>query len=67
MGGILATPAEKYEQFWRNVSWESFLTKVEKEIDEMDKMLSPHSLQNINQMTPSRSIPPVPMALLSVF
>jgi len=41
MGGILATPTTKYEQYWKEVSWESFLTKIEKEIDEMDEMLPP--------------------------
>jgi len=43
MGGILATPAEKYEQCWKEFSHESFLTKIEKEIDEMDEMLPPLS------------------------
>ena len=43
MGGILATPAEKYEQYWKEISHESFLTKIEKEIDEMDEMLPPLS------------------------
>ena len=41
MGGVLATPTEKYEQYWKNVSWDSFLTKIEKEIDTMDAMLPP--------------------------
>jgi cob(I)alamin adenosyltransferase len=41
IGGILATPAVKYKQYWKEISWESFLTKIEKEIDEMDEMLSP--------------------------
>ncbi|MCL2290768.1 MAG: cob(I)yrinic acid a,c-diamide adenosyltransferase [Bacteroidetes bacterium] len=43
MGGILATPTAKYEQYWKEISWESFLTKIEKEIDEMDATLSPLS------------------------
>jgi cob(I)alamin adenosyltransferase len=41
LGGILATPKEKYEQYWQDVFWESFLARIEKEIDEMDAMLSP--------------------------
>ena len=41
LGGILATPKNKYEQYWKEVSWESFLTKIEQEIDEMDKNLPP--------------------------
>jgi len=41
MGGILATPKEKYEQYWKEVSWEPFLKKIEKEIDDMDEMLAP--------------------------
>jgi len=39
VGGILATPENKYEQYWKDVCWDSFLTKVEKEIDEMDRIL----------------------------
>lgn len=39
MGGILATPNEKYDQFWKEVTWNSFLAKIEKEIDEMDEKL----------------------------
>jgi cob(I)alamin adenosyltransferase len=41
MGGILATPSEKNAQFWKEVSWGSFLAKIEKEIDEMDEKLPP--------------------------
>jgi cob(I)alamin adenosyltransferase len=41
MGGIMATPKEKYEQYWNEISWESFLNKIEKEIDEMDEILPP--------------------------
>ena len=41
LGGILATPAEKYAQYWKEVSWEDFLTKIEKEIDEMEATLPP--------------------------
>jgi len=41
MGGILATPKEKYEQYWKDVSWESFLTEIESEIDAMAEVLPP--------------------------
>jgi len=41
MGGILATPKEKYEQYWKEVSWDSFLIEIEKEIDEMAEALPP--------------------------
>ncbi|MCL2246582.1 MAG: cob(I)yrinic acid a,c-diamide adenosyltransferase [Lentimicrobiaceae bacterium] len=41
IGGILATPLDKYEQYWKDVSLNSFLTKIEKEIDTMDETLSP--------------------------
>ena len=41
MGGILATPQEKYEQFWKEVSWDDFLFKIEKEIDTIDETLPP--------------------------
>jgi len=41
LGGILATPKEKYEQFWKEVSWDSFLSKIEAEIDRMAEILSP--------------------------
>jgi len=41
MGGILATPNEKYEQYWKEVSWDSFLLKIENEIDEMAQILLP--------------------------
>ena len=41
MGGILATPQEQYEQFWKDVSWDDFLFKIEKEIDTIDEMLQP--------------------------
>jgi cob(I)alamin adenosyltransferase len=41
MGGILATPKEKYEQYWSEVPWEPFLKQIEKEIDEMDEQLVP--------------------------
>jgi cob(I)alamin adenosyltransferase len=41
MGGVLATPKEKYEQYWKEVSWDSFLTKIENEIDNMNETLSP--------------------------
>jgi len=39
VGGILATPIDKYELYWKDVCWDSFLTKIEKEIDEMDETL----------------------------
>jgi cob(I)alamin adenosyltransferase len=41
MGGILATPSEKYEQFWSAVSWNMFLSEIEKEIDTIDETLPP--------------------------
>jgi cob(I)alamin adenosyltransferase len=41
MGGILATPHEKYNDYWKNISWESFLTKIENEIDLMVEQLPP--------------------------
>ena len=39
MGGILATPKELYEKYWEEVSWDSFLQKMEEEIDKMDATL----------------------------
>jgi len=41
IGGILATPKDKYEQYWKAVSWDIFLETIETEIDKMDKMLEP--------------------------
>ena len=41
VGGILATPTDKYEQYGKNVCWDSFLNKIENEIDEMDEILQP--------------------------
>ena len=41
LGGILATPQDQYEKFWKEVSWDDFLLKIEKEIDTMDEMLLP--------------------------
>jgi len=41
IGGILATPIDKYEQYWKEVSWEAFLFTIEKEIDTMEETLSP--------------------------
>jgi cob(I)alamin adenosyltransferase len=41
MGGILATPVEKYEQYWKEIAHEDFLAKIEREIDKMDEMLPP--------------------------
>ena len=44
IGGILATPKDKYEQYWKEISWQTFLTKIEQEIDKMDAALvSMHS------------------------
>jgi len=40
IGGILATPKEKFEQYWKEVNLDSFLTKIEKEIDEMEETLT---------------------------
>jgi len=39
MGGILATPKENYEQYWKEISWDSFLTEIEAEIDAMAEVL----------------------------
>jgi len=41
IGGILATPKEKFEQYLKEVNLDSFLTKIEKEIDDMDATLTP--------------------------
>jgi cob(I)alamin adenosyltransferase len=41
MGGILATPKEKYKQYWEDVSWDSFLSEIETEIDAMAEVLPP--------------------------
>ena len=41
MGGILATPKDQYEKYWKEVSWDDFLLKIEKEIDTMDEVLQP--------------------------
>ena len=41
IGGILATPKEQYEQYWKEVCWDSFLAEIEKEIDEMNEALPP--------------------------
>jgi cob(I)alamin adenosyltransferase len=41
VGGILATPKEKFEKYWKDVDLESFLTQIEKEIDEIDATLTP--------------------------
>jgi len=39
LGGILATPTCQYEQYWKEVSWDSFLSKIEQEIDGMAESL----------------------------
>jgi len=54
VGGILATPPDKYEQYWKDVSLDSFLAKIEKEIDEMEELLL--SLHNFLLPQGSRSI-----------
>ncbi|MDR2972337.1 MAG: cob(I)yrinic acid a,c-diamide adenosyltransferase [Bacteroidales bacterium] len=41
MGAILATPKEKYEQYWNEILWEPFLKTIEKEIDIMNNDLNP--------------------------
>jgi cob(I)alamin adenosyltransferase len=41
MGGILATPQEKYDDYWKDISWESFLVRIESEIDVMEEQLHP--------------------------
>ena len=41
IGGILATPKDNYEQYWKEVSWNSFLLEIETEIDAMAEALPP--------------------------
>jgi cob(I)alamin adenosyltransferase len=41
IGGIMATPQKLTEQYWKEVSWDSFLAIVEDEIDKMSIALSP--------------------------
>jgi len=41
IGGVLATPKEKYEQYWKDIDWGKFLAVIEKEIDTMDEILTP--------------------------
>ncbi|MDR0206060.1 MAG: cob(I)yrinic acid a,c-diamide adenosyltransferase [Bacteroidales bacterium] len=41
VGGILATPKEKFEKYWKEVDLDSFLTQIEKKIDEIDATLPP--------------------------
>ena len=41
MGSIMATPPKQIEQYWKEVSWDSFLAIIEEEIDKMSIGLSP--------------------------
>ena len=41
IGGILATPKEEYDKYWKEVSWHDFLDEIEKEIDNIDNNLPP--------------------------
>jgi len=41
IGGILATPKEQYEKYWKEVSWDVFLEQIENEIDKMSELLPP--------------------------
>ena len=41
VGGILATPKDQYEKYWKEVSWDDFLKKIENEIDNMSALLAP--------------------------
>jgi cob(I)alamin adenosyltransferase len=41
IGGILATPTDQYENYWKEVSWDVFLAKIENEIDTMSNILPP--------------------------
>jgi len=41
MGGILATPINMYEKYWKEVDWEPFLSEIENEIDQMADVLPP--------------------------
>jgi cob(I)alamin adenosyltransferase len=41
IGGVLATPKDKYEQYWKEISWDSFLSEIENEIDAKAENLPP--------------------------
>ena len=41
IGGILATPKDQYEKYWKEISWDTFLEQIENEIDNMSALLSP--------------------------
>ncbi len=41
LGGMLATPPEKWEKFWKNSDIEAFIQKVEVKIDEMTSEIPP--------------------------
>jgi len=41
LGGILATPPDKYNQYWKEVSWDIFIEKMETEIDKINESLPP--------------------------
>ena len=41
IGGMLATPPEKWEKYWKNSDFESFVRKVEGKIDEMTAEIPP--------------------------
>lgn len=41
LGGMLATPTEKWEKYWTNSDIQTFISKVEGKIDEMTTELPP--------------------------
>ena len=41
LGGMLATPPEKWDKFWKDSALDSFILKVEEKIDEMTAELPP--------------------------
>lgn len=41
IGGMLATPTEKWEKFWKNSDLDSFILKVEERIDAMTAEIPP--------------------------
>jgi cob(I)alamin adenosyltransferase len=43
IGGILATPKGEYEKHWATTSWDAFLSRIEKEIEDMAEGLPPLS------------------------